>query len=172
MTKRRCWYLLLACAAAGLASSCAGSGNKKPSQTTAACVVARPDPNWPQAITNPFRDGTILAVFDQRDRPPGYLGLYAIIQPNGAVRAKILWRRDRRAAGDFIVTGARVGDRRDRLVARVNDESAPQDGFIPYVPSTLMFSSVGCWDVRAEASGEVAEYRVRVVRPSGLGGEP
>ena len=130
--------------------------------TTSICKVSRPSASSDPAITGSFGALTILAVSDERDRPENSDLTYGIVAPDGSIRAKIIWRRDKRAAGKFTVTGHRVGDSRQRITTNLNPEYASGAEFSSFVPSDLVFPSAGCWDVKAKAGGETSAYRIRV----------
>lgn len=120
----------------------------------AGCAVSGPRAGGP--LTGTFGERLTVAVPRGKDDPPLPGTTLGRSRPGGAVSAKILWRRGRRARGRLSVTGRRL-DGAGRLTARIDQ------GHVAFAPSTLEFSSEGCWRVAARSGSVRARYVVRVV---------
>jgi len=146
---------------AATASRDGASGRAAEEPERAACDVAGPKPG--SAITGTFGKDLTVMVPPAGDAgiPPGATEGRA--RTGGAISAKILWRRDpEQARGRLRVTGRQRGGARAVLRVRLDQ------GHRRITPSTLVFSSEGCWSVRARAGRTRVRYVVRVVgRSSG-----
>lgn len=79
----------------------------------------------------------------------------AVIQPNGSIRAKVLWKRAHRSAhGTLRITGRRLDGGRGTLRVSSNGVSRASDS----IPSWLYFSAPGCWQILAKSGRESARY--------------
>jgi hypothetical protein len=119
------------------------------------CVPAVPRASG--ALSGSFGEKLTVVVPRGDDEPPPPGTTLGRRLPTGAVYAKILWRRDRRAAGRLRVTGRRLDAEAGRLRVRIGQ------GQEEFVPSALTFSSEGCWEVTARSGRVQARYVVRVV---------
>lgn len=144
---------VVACAGAG--SDEDASGTAAQDQETAGCDVVSPKPG--SAISGSFgAQVTVVAPGSGDLVLPG--ATEGRPRPNGAVYAKILWRRDpRRARGRMRVTGRRLDEAGGSLRANLDQ------GHSDFVPSSLIFSSAGCWSVTARSGKARVRYVVRVV---------
>jgi len=132
------------------------SGTAAQDREPAGCDVVSPKPG--SAISGSFGAHVTVVAPGRGDLvPPGTTE--GRPRPNGAVYAKILWRRDpRRARGRMRVTGRRLDTALPgSLRATLNQ------AYSDFVPSTLIFSSAGCWSVTARSGKARVRYVVRVV---------
>jgi hypothetical protein len=82
---------------------------------------------------------------------------------DGSIRAKILWRRDRRAFGRLRVKAVRRPGG-DRLVrARYDNHLGPRSRFIP---GAMIFPRTGCWHVTGASGSAKLKAVVWVVDPN------
>ncbi len=75
---------------------------------------------------------------------------------------KSMWRRDRRAAGRLHVRGRRLDQPGGRFYATI-DRRYGGRRYSSFVPGGLVFSDVGCWQIKARA-GRVRVTYVALVR--------
>src|ERR671919_116891 len=83
-----------------------------------------------------WRDGPLRA-----GRPPG-IGYGATVEADGSIRTKVGWWRG--LSGTLVIAGHRLDASAPALLPTANDIGYGPSGF---VPSSLIFPTVGCWKV-------------------------
>ena len=84
----------------------------------------------------------------------------AVIQRNGSIRLKLGWWRG--IPGRLVITGRRLGRPEGRVRADVPpNESYGDTGFIP---SSIIFPSVGCWRVVGTQASLRLAFVVKVTK--------
>ena len=133
------------------------------------CPVTIPPPGWqpggPDFGPGHFNYG------DQRLRvhlywPRGILtagtlpdgGVMAVIERDGSIRLKLGWWRG--IPGRLVITGRRL----DRPVGRVRSDVPPNESYgdVGFIPSSIIFPTVGCWRIVGKQGGASLTFVVKV----------
>jgi hypothetical protein len=136
-----------------------------------ACPVTIPPPGW--TPTGPdfgpgqfnFGNGQIRAAlyWPRGTLTAGTLpsgGAMAVIQRDGSIRLKLGWWRG--IPGRLVITGRRLDRPRDRARADVPPNQSYGDA--GFIPSSIIFPSVGCWRVVGRQGGAHLTFVVKVTK--------
>jgi hypothetical protein len=142
------------------------SDGKSMRSDKARCVTTVPASHRDSAIYAEFPGPEVEVVPVRAGQAQPYGTYPGEMQADGTIRIKVLWRRTRSATGPLAVTGRRTDGGEGTLRASVDANHDSEQRFSAFVPSSLFFSSPGCWRIEAVAGSESVEYTVEVADPA------